>query len=176
MNTQEYGRRPYGVGSLAIRLVYTSSHLYEFSPSSTSFVYIAVPTGASSQSAQTYLEKHFETHLPFISLANLNMHMCRQFIRPDPPRVAHSSRVQQDKGLSDPLRILVLSLNQVGKAPVHQPEIFDLTASSLGKDGKSPQYEAPHGRVASDDCFYRERGEHALEHAPWNTPTRMSMR
>ena len=30
-------------------------------------------------------------------------------------------------------------------------EIFDLTASSLIEDGKSPQYEAPHERVASNN-------------------------
>ncbi|KAH9958392.1 hypothetical protein BGW80DRAFT_1375654 [Lactifluus volemus] len=33
VNTQEYGRRPYGVGFLDIGLDYTGPHLYQFSPS-----------------------------------------------------------------------------------------------------------------------------------------------
>lgn len=61
MNTQEYGRRPYGVGFLVIGLDHTGPHLYEFSPSGTSFEYFAVSIGARSQSAKTYLEKHFES-------------------------------------------------------------------------------------------------------------------
>ena len=59
MNTQEYGRRPYGVGFLVVGLDHTGPHLYEFSPSGTSFEYFAVSIGARSQSAKTYLEKHF---------------------------------------------------------------------------------------------------------------------
>src|SRR6266478_2401797 len=61
VNTQEYGRRPYGVGFLVIGLDHTGPHLYEFSPSGTSFEYFAVSIGARSQSAKTYLEKHFES-------------------------------------------------------------------------------------------------------------------
>ena len=60
MNTQEYGRRPYGVGFLVVGQDHTGPHLYEFSPSGTSFEYFAVSIGARSQSAKTYLEKHFE--------------------------------------------------------------------------------------------------------------------
>jgi hypothetical protein len=59
VNTQEYGRRPYGVGFLVVGLDHTGPHLYEFSPSGTSFEYFAVSIGARSQSAKTYLEKHF---------------------------------------------------------------------------------------------------------------------
>jgi len=61
VNTQEYGRRPYGVGFLVIGLDHTGPHLYEFSPSGTSYEYFAVSIGARSQSAKTYLEKHFES-------------------------------------------------------------------------------------------------------------------
>jgi len=61
VNTQEYGRRPYGVGFLVVGLDHTGPHLYEFSPSGTSFEYFAVSIGARSQSAKTYLEKHFES-------------------------------------------------------------------------------------------------------------------
>ncbi|GJJ07388.1 hypothetical protein Clacol_001590 [Clathrus columnatus] len=60
VNTQEYGRRPYGVGFLVIGNDHTGPHLYEFSPSGTSYEYFAASIGARSQSAKTYLEKHFE--------------------------------------------------------------------------------------------------------------------
>lgn len=59
MNTQEYGRRPYGVGSLVIGTDHSGPHLYEFSPSGTSYEFVAASIGARSQSAKTYLEKHF---------------------------------------------------------------------------------------------------------------------
>ncbi|ETW84478.1 threonine protease [Heterobasidion irregulare TC 32-1] len=61
VNTQEYGRRPYGVGFLVIGQDSTGPHLFEFSPSGTSFEYYAISIGARSQSAKTYLEKHYES-------------------------------------------------------------------------------------------------------------------
>lgn len=60
VNTQEYGRRPYGVGFLVIGSDQSGFHLYEFSPSGNSYEYYAMSIGARSQSAKTYLEKHFE--------------------------------------------------------------------------------------------------------------------
>jgi 20S proteasome subunit alpha 6 len=36
-------------------------HLYEFSPSGNSYEYFAMSIGARSQSAKTYLEKHYES-------------------------------------------------------------------------------------------------------------------
>ena len=60
MNTQEYGRRPYGVGFLIVGQDSTGPHLFEFSPSGNSLEYFAMSIGARSQSAKTYLEKHFE--------------------------------------------------------------------------------------------------------------------
>lgn len=61
VNTQEYGRRPYGVGFLVIGQDQTGPHLFEFSPSGNSYEYFAMSIGARSQSAKTYLEKHFES-------------------------------------------------------------------------------------------------------------------
>src|ERR1700722_8062044 len=60
INTQEYGRRPYGVGFLVIGQDQSGPHLYEFSPSGNSYEYYAMSIGARSQSAKTYLEKHFK--------------------------------------------------------------------------------------------------------------------
>lgn len=59
VNTQEYGRRPYGVGFLVIGKDHSGPHLYEFSPSGNSFEYFAMSIGARSQSAKTYLERNF---------------------------------------------------------------------------------------------------------------------
>lgn len=61
VNTQEYGRRPYGVGFLVIGQDQSGPHLYEFSPSGNSYEYFAMSIGARSQSAKTYLEKHYES-------------------------------------------------------------------------------------------------------------------
>jgi hypothetical protein len=87
VNTQVYGRRPYGVGFLvvgqdvsrpdppalpscwqgrsliaaALPLQDLGPHLFEFSPSGNSFEYVAMSIGARSQSAKTYLEKNFES-------------------------------------------------------------------------------------------------------------------
>jgi 20S proteasome subunit alpha 6 len=60
VNTQEYGRRPYGVGFLVIGQDDSGCHLYEFSPSGSAYEYYAMSIGARSQSAKTYLEKNFD--------------------------------------------------------------------------------------------------------------------
>jgi len=59
VHTQRYGRRPYGVGLLVIGFDQTGSHLYETSPSGNFYDYKAMAIGARSQSAKTYLEKHY---------------------------------------------------------------------------------------------------------------------
>jgi len=61
VHTQQYGRRPYGVGLLVIGYDQTGAHLYETSPSGNFYDYKAIAIGARSQSAKTYLEKHFQT-------------------------------------------------------------------------------------------------------------------
>jgi len=61
VHTQQYGRRPYGVGLLVIGFDQTGAHLYETSPSGNSYDYKAMAIGARSQSAKTYLEKNFTT-------------------------------------------------------------------------------------------------------------------
>jgi 20S proteasome subunit alpha 6 len=38
----------------------TGPHLFEFSPSGVTYEYFALAIGARSQSAKTYLEKHYE--------------------------------------------------------------------------------------------------------------------
>lgn len=76
INTQRYGRRPYGVGLLIIGVDETGPHLYEVSPSGNPFDYLAVSIGARSQSAKTYLEKHHAS-FPLASLDELILHGLR---------------------------------------------------------------------------------------------------
>nr|KAJ3420863.1 hypothetical protein HK105_005074 [Polyrhizophydium stewartii] len=60
INTQRYGKRPYGVGLLVIGYDETGPHLYECAPSGNYFDYLAMSIGARSQSARTYLERHVD--------------------------------------------------------------------------------------------------------------------
>lgn len=59
-NTQQYGRRPYGVGLLVAGADQTGCHLYEFQPSGVTVEMSADAIGARSQMARTYLEREFD--------------------------------------------------------------------------------------------------------------------
>ena len=59
--TQTYVRRPYGVGLLVAAFDQTGPHLYETQPSGDYYEYVAMAIGARSQSAKTYLERHYES-------------------------------------------------------------------------------------------------------------------
>lgn len=58
-HTQQYGKRPYGVGLLVIGHDQTGPHVFETDPSGNFFDYHAQAIGARSQAARTYLEKNF---------------------------------------------------------------------------------------------------------------------
>ncbi|KAM7204169.1 putative proteasome subunit alpha type-1 protein [Rhypophila sp. PSN 637] len=60
INTQHYGKRPYGVGLLVAGVDATGPHLFEFQPSGMTEEMIAFSIGARSQMARTYLEKNVE--------------------------------------------------------------------------------------------------------------------
>jgi len=57
INTQRYGRRPFGVGLLVAGYDENGSHIYQTCPSATVYDCKAMSIGARSQSARTYLEK-----------------------------------------------------------------------------------------------------------------------
>lgn len=59
-NTQQYGKRPYGVGLLIAGVDARGPHLYEFQPSGVTQEMVACGIGARSQMARTYLERHVE--------------------------------------------------------------------------------------------------------------------
>jgi len=59
--TQREEKRPYGVGLLVAGYDQTGAHLFQTEPSGLFYDYRAQAIGARSQSAKTYLEKHFQT-------------------------------------------------------------------------------------------------------------------
>ncbi len=61
-------KRPFGVGLLAGCVDQAGTHLFETCPSGNFYEYNAMAIGDKSQSAKTYLERHFE------SFANLDGH------------------------------------------------------------------------------------------------------
>ncbi|XP_022108919.1 proteasome subunit alpha type-1-like [Acanthaster planci] len=58
VNTQRYGRRPFGVGLLVAGFDEKGPHIYQTCPSANYFECKCMAIGARSQSARTYLEKH----------------------------------------------------------------------------------------------------------------------
>ncbi|KAA8490590.1 Proteasome subunit alpha type-1 [Porphyridium purpureum] len=71
--TQRASKRPFGVGLLVAGYDTTGAHLYQTCPSGNYFEYEAFAIGARSQSAKTYLEKHFESFAA-LSLEELCRH------------------------------------------------------------------------------------------------------
>ncbi|RMZ08146.1 hypothetical protein D0862_04064 [Hortaea werneckii] len=59
-NTQQYGKRPYGVGLLIAGVDAKGPHLFEFQPSGVTQEMLACGIGARSQMARTYLERNLE--------------------------------------------------------------------------------------------------------------------
>ncbi|KFH46907.1 proteasome subunit alpha type-like protein [Hapsidospora chrysogenum ATCC 11550] len=60
INTQVYGKRPYGVGLLVAGVDEKGTHLFEFQPSGMTEEMVAFAIGARSQMARTYLERNLD--------------------------------------------------------------------------------------------------------------------
>ena len=60
VNTQVYGKRPYGVGLLVAGVDERGPHLFEFQPSGMTEEMVAFAIGARSQMARTYLERNID--------------------------------------------------------------------------------------------------------------------
>lgn len=60
INTQMYGKRPYGVGLLVAGVDERGPHLFEFQPSGMTEEMVAFAIGARSQMARTYLERNID--------------------------------------------------------------------------------------------------------------------
>ncbi|KRZ14157.1 Proteasome subunit alpha type-1, partial [Trichinella pseudospiralis] len=67
VNTQRYGRRPFGVGLLIVGYDNFGPRIYQSCPSANIYDCKAMAMGARSQSARTYLEKHLS------EIANTNL-------------------------------------------------------------------------------------------------------
>lgn len=63
LNTQQYGKRPYGVGLLVAGVDEAGPHLFEFQPSGLTHEMLACAIGARSQMARTYLERNMDKFL-----------------------------------------------------------------------------------------------------------------
>jgi 20S proteasome subunit alpha 6 len=63
INTQHYGKRPYGVGLLVAGADDRGPHLFEFQPSGMTEEMQAFAIGARSQMARTYLERNLDEFL-----------------------------------------------------------------------------------------------------------------
>lgn len=79
--TQTYVRRPFGVGLLVagIDSQFQTAHLYQTCPSGNMYEFYASAIGARSQSARTYLEKHYES-LSDASVDDLIVHALQALV------------------------------------------------------------------------------------------------
>eukprot|EP01116_Phalansterium_solitarium_P016554 TRINITY_DN3864_c0_g1_i4.p1 TRINITY_DN3864_c0_g1~~TRINITY_DN3864_c0_g1_i4.p1 ORF type:complete len:228 (+),score=52.45 TRINITY_DN3864_c0_g1_i4:166-849(+) len=103
VHTQRYGRRPYGVGFLVAGYDQTGAHLYETSPSGNFYDYKAMALGARSQSAKTYLEKHFVefAHLDVPQLVHHALLALREALASaSTPSSSATGNAQQPEGLT----------------------------------------------------------------------------
>lgn len=167
MNTQEYGRRPYGVGFLVIGQDQLGPHLFEFSPSGNSYEYYAMSIGARSQSAKTYLEKHFEkfadcTFGPYICSAsdveclrpaNLEqliehgLHALRETLQQDKELTIHNTSI----GIVGPASELETNVLPDGSFRILEEEKVDPFIKRLPakQDADAPTAAAAAGAVGS---------------------------
>ncbi|KAG1847498.1 nucleophile aminohydrolase [Suillus subalutaceus] len=122
VNTQEYGRRPYGVGFLVIGQDQSGPHLFEFSPSGNSYEYYAMSIGARSQSAKTYLEKHYESFADcnLEDLIRHGLHALRETLQQDKELNVNNTSVgiigpmgQHEKPISPPGSFRILEGDKV---------------------------------------------------------------
>jgi 20S proteasome subunit alpha 6 len=72
-STQSASKRPFGVGALVIGSDDNGVHLFQTCPSGNAYAAKAASIGARSQSARTYLERHYET-FPGLVLDDLIPH------------------------------------------------------------------------------------------------------
>lgn len=114
-STQNYGRRPYGVGLLIAGVDATGPHLFEFQPSGMTQEMIACAIGARSQMARTYLERHLEEFAE-ANKDNLIKHALR----------ALKESLSQDKELTvDNASVGVIGMSAEGKNKVESFQLYD---------------------------------------------------
>jgi len=128
VNTQRYGRRPYGVGLLVCGYDSKGPHIYQTCPSANYYVAKAMAIGARSQSARTYLEKNLDK-LPDCSLNDLVKHGLR----------ALSETLGNDKESPVTLKEENVSIAIVGKD--HLLEVCDTATLTRYINTKDEEFE-----------------------------------
>ena len=116
-NTQQYGKRPYGVGLLVAGIDELGPHLFEFQPSGMTQEMMACAIGARSQMARTYLERHLD-ELPDCGRDELIKHGL----------LALKESLAQDKELTvdnTSLGVVGMKTNEQGKRRLEPFKLFD---------------------------------------------------
>ncbi|WVQ69728.1 uncharacterized protein L199_007948 [Kwoniella botswanensis] len=172
-NTQEYGRRPYGVGFLVIGQDETGPHLYEFSPSGTAFEYYAHSIGARSQSAKTYLEKNFESFedAPLAELINHGLSALHDTLQQDKSLSLHNTSI----AIIGPPDAEIENLAQSAAAKRGNfrvwenegvEELLKAWRRSRGEPEDGPQEEQPATQPSAEQAQSAEGSENAPAGAP----------
>ncbi|KAI0069129.1 20S proteasome subunit [Artomyces pyxidatus] len=153
VNTQEYGRRPYGVGFLVIGQDHTGPHLYEFSPSGTSFEYYAISIGARSQSAKTYLEKHYESFADsnLEDLIRHGLHALRETLQQDKELTINNTSI----GIIGPKGPHEKVVSEEGSFRILEGEPIDVYLKTMEAKA-APEAAAPPPAVGDEDVQMAE--------------------
>ena len=141
-NTQQYGKRPYGVGLLVAGVDETGPHLFEFQPSGMTQEMVACAIGARSQMARTYLERSIDNLLG-ASRENLIKHGLQ----------ALKESLSQDKELTvENCSVGVVGVGKDGK--VEKFVLYDGESVKqwvdLVSDGNEGSDDAPAGEMEVD--------------------------
>lgn len=134
-NTQQYGKRPYGVGLLVAGVDDTGPHIFEFQPSGLTQEMVACAIGARSQMARTYLERNLD-EFEKSSREDLIKHGLR----------ALKESLSQDKELTvENTSIGVIGMSSEGKRKIENfklydgPEIAPLLESAIESTGETAE-------------------------------------
>ena len=117
MNTQMYGKRPYGVGLLVAGVDEHGPHLFEFQPSGMTVEMSAFAIGSRSQMARTYLERNLDK-FPDCSTEELVQHGLR----------ALKESLMQDKELgveNTSVAVCGVKSSTPGKTGIEPLKIYD---------------------------------------------------
>ncbi|KAJ7774216.1 hypothetical protein DFH07DRAFT_901769 [Mycena maculata] len=141
VNTQEYGRRPYGVGFLVIGQDQSGPHLYEFSPSGNSYEYYAMSIGARSQSAKTYLEKHYKSFedCSLDDLVRHGLHALRETLQQDKELNENNTSI----GIIGPASAHETGVPPAGPFRILEGEKIQLFLQSMVPKDQEPTAAAP---------------------------------
>ncbi|KAL4075707.1 hypothetical protein J3A83DRAFT_4369948 [Scleroderma citrinum] len=140
-NTQEYGRRPYGVGFLVIGQDQSGPHLFEFSPSGNSYEYFAMSIGARSQSAKTYLEKHYKAfaNCTLEELIKHGLHALRETLQQDKELNINNTSI----GIIGPMGVHEKPVSPTGKFRILEGDAVAVYLASMEQKETADAVPAP---------------------------------